>query len=295
MEIVMKRRVKKITIAIASLLILSLTLAVACGASRPSGTGSDQGPQAPINPPSGGKADSGDFPDGALPAGSTERKVIRNANMILTVKDVLESRDEVSAIAVRLAGYTVSSSFSGRDEELRGTITIRVPDDKFDQALSELRKLGVRVRSEGINSLDVTEEYVDLTARLKNAEATENQYRVILERAVTVEEILKVQEKLSQVRSQIEQIKGRIQYLEQQTSMSLITVSLEPDGSDAPLTVFNWNPIREARNALRGFLTFLTLLGTILIWVLVFSPVWGGVIALIYLIRRLRRRKLKTA
>jgi hypothetical protein len=210
----------------------------------------------------------------------------------LTVSDVNKGRDAVSALAVKLGGYAVSTSFSGKDEALAGSITIRVPDDKFEQAISELRSMAVKVQSESSSSQDVTEEYIDLTARLTNAQATEAQYLTLLEKAVSVEDILKVQEQLSQVRSEIEQIKGRMQYLERQTSMSLITVFLSLDAGDSALSIFDWNPIAELKNAARGLLAALTFAGTLAIWLAVFSPVWGGVIAIVYFIRRsLRRRK----
>jgi len=122
----------------------------------------------------------------------------------------------------------VSSRISGEENDRRGWISIRVPDGKFEQALAELRDLSVRVESESTDSQDVTEEYVDLQSRLKNAQATENQYLALLQKAENVEDILRIYERLSQVRSEIEQLKGRIQYLENTSSMSLISTRLEP-------------------------------------------------------------------
>jgi hypothetical protein len=221
--------------------------------------------------------------------------VVRNGNMRLTVKDVAASRDDIAQLAVGLGGYVVSTSFSGKDKEFRGNIIIRVPDDKFEQALTQLRKLAVKVQSESTGSQDVTEEYTDLTSRLKNAQATESQYLALLAKATTVEDILKIQDKLSQTRNTIEQIKGRMQYLEKQTSMSLITIYLEPDGSESPIVNLDWNILDELKSALSGFVSFLLLLTTVLIWLLIFSPLWGGIIAIVYFIRRLRRRRQKVS
>ena len=283
------------------LLVLAvLSAPVACGVGNTSqssepASGGMAGPR-PVYPaaPSDGKGGSGET-GGGLPAVSAERRIIRNGNISLTVSDVDKSRDAVGELTTGLGGYTVSSSFSGKDEELKGSITIRVPDDKFEQALSELRKMAVKVQSESSYSQDVTEEYIDLSARLKNAEATESQYLALLAKAVSVEDILKVQERLSQVRSEIEQIKGRMQYLERQTSMSLITVFLSLDAVNSPLTILDWDPVAELKNAARGFIMLLTLTGTLAIWLIIFSPFWGGLIAVVYFIRRMRRRKAKAA
>lgn len=294
----MKNWFGKRLIIILLVLAAVLSVPVACGgntsqSSEPA-SGGMAGP-GPVYPAASSDGKTGSGATGGLPAVSAERRIIRNGNISLTVNDVDKSRDAVGELATGLGGYTVSSSFSGKDEELKGSITIRVPDDKFEQALSELRKMAVKVQSESSYSQDVTEEYIDLSARLKNAEATESQYLALLAKAVSVEDILKVQERLSQVRSEIEQIKGRMQYLERQTSMSLITVFLSLDAVNSPLTILDWDPVAELKNAARGFIMLLTLTGTLAIWLIVFSPFWGGIIALVYFIRRLRRRKAKAA
>jgi hypothetical protein len=289
----MKKWFGKKLVVFLLVLIAVASLTVACGSlgsrsSEPSSGGIAQPGPAYPSAPSYGKDQSG---TGGLPETSAERRIIRNGNISLTVSDVSKGRDAVYELATRLGGYTVSTSFSGKDEELNGSITIRVPDDKFDQAFMELRGMAVKVESESSYSQDVTEEYIDLTARLTNAQATEAQYLTLLARAVTVEEILKVQERLSQVRSEIEQLKGRMQYLERQTSMSLINVYLRLDPGDSPLTFLDWKPLTELKNAARGLLAALTFLGTLAIWLVVFSPLWGGIIAIIFFLRRRRAKK----
>ncbi len=146
----------------------------------------------------------------ALPT-TEARMIVRNGDMSLVVEDVTQARDEVAQLAVRFDGYVVSSQISGEEQEARGWISIRVPDERFEEALTEIRKLAVRVKSESTNSQDVTEEYVDLKSRLKNAEATEGQYLALLQKATDVEDILKIYDSLSRVRNEIEQIKGRMQ------------------------------------------------------------------------------------
>ena len=172
---------------------------------------------------------------------------------------------------------------------MRGWISIRVPDGKYEQALAELRELAVRVTSESTDSQDVTEQYVDLKSRLKNAEATESQYLALLEKAEKVEDILGIYEALSRVRMEIEQIKGRMQYLERTSSMSLISVRLEPEATAKPLVRAGWSALEALKSAVRGIVTFGQWLGTAAIWVIIFSPLWGTILGVILWRRRKKR------
>ena len=240
---------------------------------------------APMPPPE----QEGVFRPGALPA-TEERMIVRTGDMSLVVENVVDTRDEIAQLAVRFDGYVVSSRISGEEEELRGWISIRVPDEKFEQTLAELRDLAVRVTSESTSSQDVTLEYTDLESRLKNAEATESQYLALLEEAEDVEDILQIYEKLSWVRNEIEQIKGRMQYLERTSSMSLITVQLKPEATAGPLVRAGWSALEALKSAVRGIVIFGQWLGTIAIWLIIFTPVWGTILGVI-LWRRRRKQK----
>jgi hypothetical protein len=225
---------------------------------------------------------------GALPS-TEERMIVRNGYIELVVTDVLDARDDIARLATSYGGYVVSSSIRGEEEDLKGNITIRVPDEMFEQALAELRGMAVRVTEESTSSQDVTEEYVDLQSRLKNAEATEQQYLNILEQATDVEDILRVYERLTYVRQEIEQIKGRMQYLERTSSMSLIEVRLEPEASAKPLARAGWNALEVFKSAIRGLSIAGQVIGTIAIWLLIFIPIWGTILGII--IWRVRRKK----
>ena len=288
---------KKLMLITIAVLVFGLMVPVAC-AKAPAPVPAPMPAPVPAPAPAPSPAlrppvteSSKDYGAGTLPSENEERMIIRNGDMYLVVKDVVETRDEIAAMAVRLGGYVVSSGISGEEEGMRGNIAIRVPDEKFEQALSELRGLAVRVRSESTGSQDVTEQYIDLDSRLGNAEATESQYLEVLEKATDVEDILRVYERLSQIREQIEQIKGRMQYLERLASMSLISVTLRPEVSDKPLASVGWNALEILKSAVRGIVTFGQWLASAAIWLVIFSPVWGAIWAIIYW----RRRKKKAA
>jgi hypothetical protein len=218
-----------------------------------------------------------------------ERMIVRTGEMSLVVKEVSQASEDIAQLAASLGGYVVSSSIWGEDEDERGWISIRVPDNNFELALTELRDLAVRVESESTYSEDVTEEYIDLQARLNNAEATEQQYLVLLEKAEDVEDILRIYDYLSRVRQEIEQIKGQMQYLERTTSTSLISVNLEPETTTQPLVRVGWSALEVLKSAARGLVTAGQVLATIAIWLLIFIPIWGTILGII-LWRRHKRK-----
>lgn len=274
----------------AVLLIMLLAMPTACAAPppEPSVETTPGAIPAPMAPPREegfvGEAGSG------LPV-NEDRMIIRTADISLVVEDVINAREEIAQLASSLGGYVVSSRISGREEDRRGNISIRVPDEKLELALSELRNLAVRVTSEHVSSQDITEEYIDLEARLKNAQATEAQYLALLDKAQDVEDILRIYESLSRIRSEIEQLKGRMQYLERASDMSLIEVSLEAETSAKPLIRAGWNFLEILKSAVRGITTFGQVIVTIIIWLVLFSPVWGTIWGITYWLIRRRRKK----
>jgi len=221
-----------------------------------------------------------------------ERMIVRSGEIRLVVEEISQAVEDITQMSLAFGGYVVSSQVYGDEEDMRGWITFRVPDDKFDTALTQLRDMAVRVESESTYSQDVTEEYIDLQARLGNAEATEQQYLALLDKAEEIEDILDIYDYLSRIRSEIEQLKGRIQYLEQTTSTSLIEVSLEPEKTDKPLVRVGWSALEVLKAAARGLVTAGQVLGTIAIWLLIFIPIWGTILG-IFLWRRHKRRARK--
>jgi len=161
---------------------------------------------------------------------------VRTGDMALVVADVAKSIDGIAALAGSYDGYVVSSNSWREGNRLVGSIAIRVAAERFDDAIRALRQMAVEVNSESTTSKDVTEEYIDLSSRLGNLEASEAQLLKLMEQAGTVSDILGVQKELARTRGEIEQTKGRMQYLEQTSSMSLIQVRLEQAELDVTFT-----------------------------------------------------------
>ena len=155
-----------------------------------------------------------------------QRIIIRTVDMGVEVDDVGDAIDDIGDLAKRMGGWVVSS-----DRPLRhtGSVSIRVPADMLDQAVLDIRALSLRVRYESSDSRDVTDEYVDLSSRLKNTMATEEALLKLLERAEKVDDALAVQQNLSRVQEDVERLQGRIKYLEQTSAYSLLNVSLSEE------------------------------------------------------------------
>ena len=155
---------------------------------------------------------------------SQERLIVRNVDMRLVVGDISTSLDAISDLAEELGGRFVSSDHSIKH---LGFIAIRVPAGELDAAISRLRGMGVEVKSEVVDSHDVTEEYVDLRAQLDNLQAAKQAYSKLFDRAEKVADALEIQRALTQVQGDVDRLQGRINLLEETAAFSLISVTLE--------------------------------------------------------------------
>jgi len=153
------------------------------------------------------------------------RMIIFTANLGLKVDDVDSAMNEIRNITENLGGFVSGVSTSKRDGGKIGVITIRVPQAEFYNAILAIEKLG-EVESKDVKGEDVTEQYIDLKARLSNLQRQEQRLLEILDLAKTVEEVLRVESELNNVRSEIERLTGQIQYLETRVDLATITVSL---------------------------------------------------------------------
>jgi len=279
---------KRFKFPIPLLLVLALTLTAACASAGAPSMPSMPAPSEEWADEATGKSvEEQGYPGREIPVDlNVERKIVKSGRISLEVESVVTAMDEIASIADELGGYVVSSDKYETDEGPSANMNIRIPVEKFDQAFDRLRQLAIDVPHESTDSIDVTEEYVDLQARLRNLEATESQYLALLERAETVEDTIQVWHELSNIRGQIEQIEGRMKYLERTSDMSFIQISLsEPGALAGP-----WSPSNALRSAIRGLVTFLRGIVTALIWIGIFCWIW--IPALVFYLRRRRKSKM---
>jgi hypothetical protein len=228
-----------------------------------------------------------------------QRLIIRTADMTIVVSNTQAQLDAISKLATQYGGFVVSSGTSKVGSESQGQITLRVDAKNFDVALGDIRKMALDVRTENIRGEDVTGEYVDLDAQLKNLESAEAQLNKIMEKATKTEDVLNVYQQLTQIRGQIQQIKGRMKYLSQSAALSTINVTLIPDALARPVEVGGWRLEGVAKNAVEALISTLQGLASIAVWlVIVVLPVLlifaAPVVIVVALIRRARRNQKMT-
>ncbi len=226
----------------------------------------------------------------------SDRLVIKTGDLSLLVKDTAGTVEKVKEVAQEKDGFVLSARTYFTDEKeqhLKGRVQIKVPSGTFDEAIKELKDLALKVTSEQIQGKDVTEEYTDLESRLRNLEASEEQLLALMNRAGDVSDVLEVQRELTQTRSQIETIKGRMKYLEESAEMSTITAHIATQESELPVVEEVWKPLQVAKNALRNTVTFWQTVGSAFIWLLVFGTPLATLGGVGFLIRKAILKKKK--
>lgn len=240
-------------------------------------------------------------PSGSI-ATDVERMVIKNANLTMAVDDPAASMDRIARMAEEMGGFVVSANvyqmtLDSGVEVPRASITVRVPAEKLTDAIAQIKQETKQpVIRENISSQDITGEYTDLESRLRNLEAAEKQLQGILEKATRTQDVLDVFNQLTQVREQIEVIKGQMKYYAEAAALSSISVELMPNEAVQPLTIGRWQPVGVAKDALQALINTVRVLVNIGIWLVLFvAPVLLIVLGPPFLVVRffLRRRARK--
>jgi hypothetical protein len=216
---------------------------------------------------------------------AAERLIIRSGSISMIVED---TRATLATIEGMVAGMGSEGAFVVSADEYGGaegsqpsiTISIRIPATRFDDTMDRLAELAVSVSSRSESAQDVTEEYVDLEARLETLEAARQRLLDIMAEARTTEDLLEAEQQLTQREAEIESIKGRMQYLEQSARLSSIWIELQPYILSQPVAN-QWRPIETARRAVealvdvaRGFGDFLIFFAiAVLPWLLAIGVV----------------------
>jgi hypothetical protein len=209
------------------------------------------------------------------------RKIIRTSSMEMVVQHPAEVAGKITALAEGLGGYLVSADGGGQNAAA-GTLTIRVPAARFEEARAAIRKLGLRVESEKVDAQDVSRQYVDQDANLRNLRAEETGYLLILKQAHTVKDMLAVSERLSEVRGQIEQQQAEFNALSRQIETVALTISLRTE-AEAQVFGLNWRPGYQLKLALRDGLESLATYATAMTTILFYLPavlLWVGTIVI---------------
>lgn len=231
-----------------------------------------------------------------------ERLVIENADLAIVVTDPKARMAEINALANEMGGYVVSSnlyqSFTSFGMEVpEASIVIRVPSERLDEALAQIKEGVVEVVRENRSGQDVTNQYVDLQAQLRAKEAAEKKLLEIMDQAVRAEDVLAIYLQVQSVQTQIEQLKGQIKYLEESAALSSISVQLIAEEGTQPIEVGPWRPEGAAKEAIQDLILFFQNFVDFLIYfvlsilpslILVAIPLY-----LVYLIGRAAYRRIR--
>ncbi|QQS34293.1 MAG: DUF4349 domain-containing protein [Acidobacteriota bacterium] len=237
-----------------------------------------------------------------IPTGSAAptlgRKIIQNADLDLETADPENSQRSITQIAESLGGYVVETQ--QRSSDMRSSkrdivsMTIRVPADKFGTALEQIRGAADRVVVETVKGQDVTEEFIDLEARLTAKRAGETQFMEIMKRSTDVSDALEVQKELAEIRSEIERLEGRKRFLENQTTLSTIKLRIQsPSAISSSSTGFSYR-LRDA--FFTGFEIaqgFVFAVITLIVALIPFAVIFGlpGYLTIRFFSRRAAKRK----
>jgi hypothetical protein len=281
-----------------------LVLAAALTACSAAGVATSAPAQAPnpgafsVSDASKGNAAGGvTTPEKGIPGGVAvvTRDLILTASISMRSSDPWAVADSARSIASGLGGDLLGMSQSGSGDTRSASVTIRVPATRFDDALSALRKLDGEVLTSNVSAKDVTDQLVDLGARLSAAQALEQRYLQILAQAKTVDEILRVESTLASTRTQIEQLKAQQKSINDQVAFSTISlqVSTIPVFPGDPKPV--WDPGKTVDRAVAALSALMRTAADLAIWLFVLGWIPLLAFAIAIAATRLRATRVPTA
>ena len=225
------------------------------------------------------------------PTDTADRLVVQETNLSILVNDVRKSVDAALNYVKEQGGYMVSSSITQPEEAPFATLILRVPSDKLRESMEYFRSLAIKVSSEYVQGEDVTDEYQDIDSRLKTLEQTKTRFEEILSQAVKIDDILRVQQEIISLQSQIDSLKGRQLYLEQTAKLARVTMYLSTDEIALPYARSEcFGPNVIVKLAYRSLVRNVRKVATAAIWAGVYAVVWVPVLGIVlYLKRRMKK------
>jgi hypothetical protein len=218
--------------------------------------------------------------DGTAPMGQSTnallaRKMIARASLAMVVADAEQTLEEIEGLMEEVGGYVSDANFyntgSGDAPVMQGNLTLRVPAEILEETLDRLEALAVDVGTRTLTREDVTDQYSDIDAQLRNLEATEAELREMLTEVrerpnARPEDILAVHNRITEVRGQIEVLQGQQNLLDNLIGLSTIDVTMVPDAASLPVVEEGWQPGTVVRAATRALVSTLQWLGNAIIW-----------------------------
>ena len=216
---------------------------------------------------------------------SEESRVQIRGSISLEVQHISDAIEEIRAL-VNQHNARVTSSESGDSYNKYAYISILVPKESFHNLIEAIKNAGTKVTNENINSNDVTEEFVDVEAKLNVMKQTETRFIALFSETSTVEEIMRVEKELMRLRGEIDSLEGRMKYLSKTTDNSVLDVHIM---EEVPITGSDWSFFDSFDNSVRGLISFSKHIANFLISLIVFSPIISGVGLLFFFGNKFRK------
>lgn len=204
-------------------------------------------------------------------AAETDHTIIQTGFMSMIVQSPTEISDKIRHITDQMGGYVINAEDSEAGQDSVASVAISIPVKKFEEARTQIRKLGLKVDIERLETKDVTKEYVDKSARLLNLRRQELQYREILKQAKTIKDTLEVSDKLNAVQAQIEQQQAQFNVLSNQVDTVALTIALRSTG-EAQVFGLNWRPLYQLKVAVRDGLEAIGIYAGVIVLALSYLP-----------------------
>jgi len=157
---------------------------------------------------------------------NADKKIIKTAFISMEVANYESSRKKLGHMLTNHKAYIISENLQNSNEMMSNSINIRVPAELFDRLIAEISKIAKRIDFQNIDSQDITEEYMDIESRLKNKKKVEQSFVKLLRKADSVDDILKIENKLGEIRGEIESAEGRLKFIKHQVEFSTINLTL---------------------------------------------------------------------
>ena len=287
----------KIVLAIAALaLVLGACSQAGAPATAPSAAGRGQVATGYTADSTAVKA-AAPAPDQGIPTVvvSADRNLILTAKIDMRSKDPWATSQAVQQMTTSLGGDVLSVNESGTTDNRNASLSIRVPSRSFQEAIRQIRALDGEVQSSNVSGQDVTDQFVDLQARLTAKQAEEARYNALLVRANTIDEILKIDSALSNVRTQVEQLTGQINSIKSRTDYSTISMSVSPMTVLGPAEQGrSWDPAKTVARAVATLAAMMQVLGDLAIWLIIFGWIPLLALAAVFVATRSRRPAVNT-
>ena len=210
---------------------------------------------------------------------SEDSRIQIRGNISLEVHNILDAVEDIRTL-VNQYHASVASSEYGDYYNKYATISILIPKESFTELSEAIKNVGTKVTTENISSIDVTEEFVDIEARLNVMKQTENRFLTLLSETSTVDEIMSVERELMRLRGEIDSLEGRMKYLTKTTDNSVLYVYITEEVS---ITGSDWSFFDSIDDSVRSFVSFSKHIANFLISLMVFSPIIIGSGLLIFL------------